>query len=175
MIQIEKDEILQQVGSVLQLCHQIVSRLPRLDCSTLLPAQVGSWREDDINDSLWRKEDSINDDDEEKEVYQDDLWWDDVYPPLHFYTLVYDDNDLSLYDVDTSNYSLQQSAMMEDEVMQSPMTENEVIQSTMVEDGLMQSPRTEDVLMHSAQRITGSASFTNLWAGLSKCWDLFEH
>ena len=140
MIQIEKDEILQQVGSVLHLCHQIVSRLSRFDCSSSTP--FCSWREESLNDSLRREEDCINDEDEDedKDVYhQDDLWWDDVYPPLHFYTLVYDDDDLSLYDVDTSNFSLQQSAMREDEVMQSPMMENEVIQSTVVEDGLMQS------------------------------------
>ena len=41
-------------------------------------------------------------DEEQEEVYQDDdnLWWDSNFPPSHFYSLVYDDDDLSLYGVD---------------------------------------------------------------------------
>ena len=38
MKQIEKDEILKQVGSVLQFCHGIVSRLSRLECSSSSPS-----------------------------------------------------------------------------------------------------------------------------------------
>ena len=38
MKQIEKDEILKQVGSVLQFCHGIVSRLLRLECSSSSPS-----------------------------------------------------------------------------------------------------------------------------------------
>ena len=170
MNHVEKDDILQQVGSVLQFCRDIVSRLstPSYSSSSTAPAEVNNnfnykWKEDhqqinnrgDKKDSDVEAEDDddvedLDNDFQEEELSQDevgdktevDLWWDSSYPPLQFYTLVYDDDLSSLYDydVDTSKeYELMPSEMMEDQLMQ----------SAMAEDVLMQSPMTEVVLMHS--------------------------
>ena len=47
----------------------------------------------------------FRDKEQEEDVPDDDeLWWDTHYPPSHFYTLVYEDDDLSLFGVEEESY-----------------------------------------------------------------------
>ena len=167
MNQTDKNEILKQVGSILQFCQVIVSRLS----SSSPPSEVNNNfnnldKEADeasvnehYNDQIRELANTDKEAHEElietiakfrdeKQEHHDivdcdnDLWWDCTYPPLQFYTLMYDDDLISLYDydVDTSK---------ECESMPSDVPEDELMQSPITEDVLMQSPITEDVLMHS--------------------------
>ena len=140
----EKDEILMQVSSVLQFCHEIVSRL---SSSPAVHEEKNNFKIDE--DASGVKDDN----DEEKDDYQHEyFWWDTHYPPLHFYTLMYDDDLASLYsyDADTSKeYDSMPSDMLDDMLIQSPVLEDMLIQSPTLEDELIQSPTPENVLMHS--------------------------
>ena len=176
MNQVEKNNLLQQVSSILQFCQEIVSRLS--SSSSSLPPEVNN----NFNDldkeaatlSTIAVEASVaehyndqirelpNPDEEthkelietiakfrdEKQEHHDivdvdnDLWWDNSYPPLHFYTLVYDDDELSLFDVDSSS-SLHQLSMTEDGLMLSAMMEDVSMQVAMLED------KPDNVLMNS--------------------------
>ena len=47
----------------------------------------------------------FRDKEQEEDVPDDDeLWWDTHYPTSHFYTLVYEDDDLSLFGVEEESY-----------------------------------------------------------------------
>ena len=85
--------------------------------------------------------------DEKQELHDivdgdNDLWWDSSYPPLHFYTLMYDDDLASLY-----NYDVDMSK--ECDSMPSDMLEDmSLIQSSTPEDELIQLPTLENVSLH---------------------------
>ena len=109
----EKEEILNQVSSVLKLCHEIVFKLSIP--SMTITSNDGNCEEDksrypdnfassNISDTVAAKYE-----DDEEDDYNNNYWWDSHYPPSHFYCLVYDDDDVSLYDVDTGydGYDLQ--------------------------------------------------------------------
>ena len=68
-----------------------------------------------------------------------DLWWDSSYPPLQFYTLVFDDDEVSLYDADESSFNLMHSVMMENMLEHSDVAEDMSMQPAMLEVVLMQS------------------------------------
>ena len=116
MNQVEKSEILQKVSSILQFCQEILSKLS----SSSAPEE-----EVNNNDNLDKEankeliETITKFRDEEQEHHdidcEDDLWWDTHYPPSHFYTLVFDDDNVSLYSLDTSYADfLLPSDMLED-------------------------------------------------------------
>ena len=136
MNQIEKNEILKKVGSVLQFCQDIVTRLSNLDCSSSSPPPEvnNNYNNHDKEAATIAVEASVaehyndpsrelaNTDKEahkefietiakfrdEKQKHYDimdcdnDLWWDSSYPPLQFYTLMYDDDLASLYNSNMS-------------------------------------------------------------------------
>ena len=173
MNQIEKDEILKKVGSVLQFCHDIVSRLSSPCCSSSSTSasielnnnikrsnhQQRSNRGDKKYSDVEEDVEDLDNDFQEEELSQDevgdkiedDLWWDSNYPPLQFYTLVYDDDLSSLYNYDDTSkeYDSMPSDMSEDMLIQSLTSEDMLIQSPTLEDELIQSPTPENVLMHS--------------------------
>ena len=132
MIEIEKDEILLQVSSVLQFCQNIVMKLSNIKTTPAVPCISET-----VLDAFGDNNNVLNAKEEDDDC-NNNYWWDSNYPPSHFYTLVYDDDELSLYDgdVDMSNSNL---TMMEDVL----------VPSDMAEDVLMQSDMAEDVLMHS--------------------------
>ena len=92
----------------------------------------------ELNNNYPLREDSIdNDNEEEEEVCQDDdLWWDATYPPSHFYTLVFDDDEVSLYSLD-ENYA--------EFLLPSDMLENVRLPSDMLEDARMMTNKSRDV------------------------------
>ena len=183
MNQIEKDEILKKVGSVLQFCHDIVSRLSSPCCSSSSTSasielnnnikrsnhQQRSNRGDKKYSDVEEDVEDLDNDFQEEELSQDevgdkiedDLWWDSNYPPLQFYTLVYDDDLSSLYNYDDTSKEydsmpsdmsedmLIQSLTSEDMLIQSPTLEDELIQLPMLEDVSMQPPMSDNVLMDS--------------------------
>ena len=88
MIQIEKDEILMQVSSILRFCQEIVSKLsssPATSINSPEPAinEVNNnfrhdifdtlLRDDSVDDAVWSKT-SVNDDDEKKVGNVKILW-----------------------------------------------------------------------------------------------------
>ena len=115
MDEFEKNEILNQVSSILRFCQQIVSRL-----SSLPSPEVNQ----NFNDKEAHKElkETIAEFRDEKHEHHDllidsddDLWWDSHYPPSHYYTLVFDDDEASLYSLDATYADfLLPSDMLED-------------------------------------------------------------
>ena len=97
MNQVEKDEILQQVGSILHFCHEIVSRL---SSSSPPPVQYPV-KIPEVNNNFNFDDSSSTDDVKEADCHNDDLWWWDSHTPSHFYNLVYEDDDVSLFSFDT--------------------------------------------------------------------------
>ena len=51
--------------------------------------------------------------DEEDDATEDDLWWDSSSPPPQFYTLVFYDDDVSLYIIDASYADMVEEAELE--------------------------------------------------------------
>ena len=89
---LEKDEILHEVSSVLNICHQIVRRLSSLEChpDSVPAASVN------LFPGLNTTQVPFDDNDDDDYNY----WWDTNYPPSQFYSLVYEDDDLSLFSFD---------------------------------------------------------------------------
>ena len=158
MNEFEKDEILKQVGSILQFCQNIVSRL---SSSPPVP---------EVNNNNANNKELIETitefRDEEQEYHGDceenDLWWDDHYPPSHFYTLVYDDDDVSLFSLDVSYAEfLLPSDMLEE--ARNPLEENMM----MTKDKLRDVMKSENALMQSViqflQVATPSAIYDPNW------------
>ena len=131
MNQVDKNEILQQVGVILQYCQEIVSQLssPSSPCSEFnnnslhnvaksstvaMEASITEHYSDQIGElanfdkeaqkKLIESIAKVGDEEQEDIPDDDDLWWDTHYPPSHFYTLVYEDDDLSLFGVDEDSY-----------------------------------------------------------------------
>ena len=79
MNHVEKNEILQQVGSILHFCHEIVSRLSTLESSAPVQHQVNFPEVNnnfDESNASWREDSSCPDDDvKEGDCQDDDLWW----------------------------------------------------------------------------------------------------
>ena len=129
MDEFEKNEILKQVGTILQFCQDIVSRL-----SSLPPPPAIT----EANESIAKFSDE-----EEEEVHQDevpydddDLWWDSSSPPPQFYTLVFDDDEVSLYSLDES-YA--------DFLLPSDMLEDVRLPSDMLKDVRMTADKSRNV------------------------------
>ena len=146
MEQIEKNQILKQIGEVLQFCQGIVSRLSSFSPPSPVPAVEMNNNCDTItehfNDQIRELADSDKEahkklietiakfGDEEEEVpddakSDDDLWWDSSSPPPQYYTLVFDDDDVSLYSLDASYADfLLPSDMLEDVEMTAEFNKN---------------------------------------------------
>ena len=136
MNQFEKNEILKQVGSILQFCQNIVSRL---SSSTSAPEVNNNEELIETIASFGDKEEEADDDRD-----GDDLWWDSSSPPPQFYTLVFDDDDVSLYSLDDSYADfLLPSDMLEDPP---EMSKDVTMQANESRDMMRMS---ENVLMHS--------------------------
>ena len=137
MNQVEKNNLLQQVSSILQFCQEIVSRLSSSSSSSLPPEVNNNFNDLDKEaatlstiaveasvaehyndpsrelantDKEAHKEfiETIAKFRDEKQKHYDimdcdnGLWWDSSYPPLQFYTLMYDDDLASLYNSNMS-------------------------------------------------------------------------
>ena len=141
MNEFEKNEILTKVSSLLQFCQEIVSRLsslssPAPEVKELIKETITEFR------------------DEEQENHdidcENDLWWDAHYPPSHFYTLVFDDDDVSLYSLDESYAnSLLPLDMLENVSTPSDMS-RDVMMTDMSRD-VVKMP--ENVLMQSVVQL----------------------
>ena len=148
MNQVEKNEILKQVSSVLQFCQDIVLRLS--SSSSPVP-KVNNY---DINTGMEAAHKELmetnTDPREEEQEHHDidcenDLWWDAQYPPSRFYTLVFDDDDVSLYSLDETYADfLLPLDMLED--VRLPSDQNNVMEVT---NNVINSVKTENVLMLS--------------------------
>ena len=121
MNEFEKNKILMKVSSVLQFCQEMVSRLSSFSSPVTVP---------EVNNNKELIETITEFRDKEQE-YQDiaseenDLWWDTHYPPSQFYSLVFEDDDVSLYSLDDSYADfLLPSDMLEDARMPSDISEN---------------------------------------------------
>ena len=89
MDEFEKNEILHQVSSILQLCQEIVSRL-----SSLPPPPAITEANVELIESVAEFSDEEQEGANQDEVPDDDdLWWDSSSPPPQFYTLVFDDDN----------------------------------------------------------------------------------
>ena len=129
MNQVDKNEILQQVGLILQYCQEIVSKLSspsspysefnnnnlhNVAKSSIVEVEasitkhysdlIGELAKDNEAQELIETIAKVGDEEQEDVPDDDDLWWDTHYPPSHFYTLVYEDDDLSLFGLDDSSY-----------------------------------------------------------------------
>ena len=98
----EKNEILKKVSSVLQFCQDIVSRLsssssppPDADHNYSLDKASITEYYNDQEETIAKYRDEQQEHDDIIDC-ENDLWWDAQYPPSRFYTLVFDDDDVSL-------------------------------------------------------------------------------
>ena len=154
MNEVEKNEILMQVSSVLQFCQEIVSRLSSL--SSPVP-EVNNY---DITMEAAHKvliETNTEFTDEEQENHDIDLCWDAHYPPSQFYTLVFDDDDVSLYSLDESYADfLLPSDMLEDVRMPPDISRSVRMLSDM-------SRKPENMLMQSVVQFLLLATPDNIY------------
>ena len=142
MIQVEKNSILQQVGSVLQFCHEILSRL------SSLPSPDPEDNNDDMEANHQELIETNNEFRDEEQEYDNDLWWDASYPPSHFYTKVFDDDDVSLYNLDASYADfLMLSDMLEDAGMTTSKSRDVMMMSAKSTDVMMTEDKSTDVMM----------------------------
>ena len=143
MNEFEKNEILKQVSSILHFCQEIVSKL---SSSSLPPPEVNNNNNKELIETITESRD------EEQEYHdidceENDLWWDAHYPPSHFYTLVFDNDDVSLYSLDDSYADfLLPSDMLEDDGMPLDMPKDVMTMTDESRDKMMKS---ENVLMRS--------------------------
>ena len=133
MDEIEKNEILKKVSSVLHFCQDIVSRLS--SSSSPPPNADNNYNLDKSSSTEHCNDQDANKEliiiiadyrDEKQEHYdiidgENDLWWDASQPSSQFYTLVFDNDDVSVYTLDT-NYAdfLLPSDMLENTPLDMP-------------------------------------------------------
>ena len=178
MNEFEKNDVLKKVSSVLQFCQDIVSRLSSLSP----PAPAAEMEMNNNNDNFTDITNNFNDqigelansnkevhkefiettttefgDEEDDEAHEDDLWWDSSSPPPQFYTLVFDDDNVSLYSLDESYADfLLPSDMLEDVKLPSDMLDNVRTPSDVSQDVMMKTNKSRDVMMMSETKLMES-------------------
>ena len=134
----------------MQFCQDIVSRL---SSSPSAP---------EVNNNKELIETITESRDEEQEFHdidceENDLWWDAHYPPSHFYTLVFDDDEVSLYSLDETYADfLLPSDMLEDVKLPSDMLDNVRTPSDVSQDVMMKTNKSRDVMMMSETKLMES-------------------
>ena len=85
--------------------------------------------------------------DEEDDATEDDLWWDSSSPPPQFYTLVFYDDDVSLYILDASYADMVEEAEPE-------ITTGKSKDMTLMTGKSRDKMMSENKLMHSSRAVS---------------------